>query len=200
MKYSTKFITILSISVLGTLAQASVPLAPGAGPVALPGSTASTIPRLGGTVAHDNLIPFQIMSATGALLYKGVLQDRVIRSSQTQTLHFYSRIRDTTPGLNGIVASVARLNFAPTPMVLVDWRPDGLGTVAPIVASRSAMPGVQIGYNFVGPIQPGLFSGQESRFFYAETRVKNFAITGRTIIRLRTGQSVVLQTATPLTP
>ncbi|GIL16930.1 MAG: hypothetical protein BroJett040_06810 [Oligoflexia bacterium] len=188
---------ILSIFILGfvsSFAQASQLLTSGAGPIPLPGTAAISESDLAGTVIRDELIPFRIMSPAGALLFQGVLQDRVVKSSADGELHFYRRIRDTKAGLNGIIRSVQIKSFATSPMVYVDWRPDGLGDVAPKTAQRSALPGTVIQFNFLPAI---LVGGKESKFFYMKTRASNFAVTGLTRIELTTGHAAILRTAEP---
>jgi hypothetical protein len=177
-------------------AEASVAVVPGAAPVALPGTTAFAEGDLGGTVESDTLIPFRIMSAAGALLFQGTLQDRVVRSSTTGTLHFYYRIRNTTSGLNGIIRSVQSRSFEFAPVTFVDWRPDGLGSVNPVVASRSPAAGPVITFGFNPMVNP-LVGGMESRFFFVKTEAKNFNQMGQTRIILRTGESVLLKTMQP---
>lgn len=175
---------------------ASVPLPAGAGPVLLPGSTAAAEADLAGTVVHDKLIPFRIASAAGALLFQGVLQNRVVKSASSD-LHFYYRIRDTKPGLNGIIKTITTISYAAAPVLSVDWRPDGLGTIKPKSAQRSAAPGGTIRFEFdiAGPV---LVGGTESKFFYLKTaRVANFKESGNTRIQLASGEAVVLRTAAP---
>lgn len=189
---------LISVSLLffTTLLEASVLLIPGGGPLPLAGTTAAAEADLAGVVVHDAVHPFRIVNAAGALLFEGKLQDRVVKSNRGGVLHFYSRIRDTTAGLNGIVDKVFRINFGVTPKVAVDWRSDGLGTVPPGFASRSGGIGDALAYWFA----PGqiLVGGSESRFFFAKTRSTQYDLKGRTIIRLTTGDSVTLFSARPL--
>lgn len=172
-------------------------LAPG-GVVALPGSTAAANPELAGVVLHDALIPFQIRAASGALLCQGRLQDRVVRSNRTKRLHFYYRIRDwaAVAPLPGSISRIETIPFAGFGALRVDFRPDGLGSVAPRIARRSAAPGPLVEFDFRDP--PLRCGGPESRFFFIETNASAFGPRGTTRLVLTTGQSVTLSTDRPL--
>jgi hypothetical protein len=188
-----------ALSLLASLpASASVWLVPGAAPAFLPGSTAAAEPDLAGVVQEDKLVPFSIFGAGRALLFEGKLQARVVRSNVTGLLHFAYRIRDTRPGLNGIVQSVWVESFPTnvTPRVAADWRPDGLGQVAPRFASRSVSSGSLVRYDF-DAMNDVLVGGRESRFFYLKTLAKNVKPGGKVFIRLSTGNTVALDVSQP---
>jgi hypothetical protein len=175
---------------------ASELLPAGAGPVMLPGTTAAVEADLAGTVIHDKLIPFRIVSAARALLFQGVLQNRVVKSASGE-LHFYYRIRDTKAGLNGIIKTLTTISFAATPMLSVDWRPDGLGTINPISAQRSAAPGGTVSFDF-DITNHVMVGGVESKFIYLKSaRAINFSQKGSTRIQLATGEATVVRTAEP---
>lgn len=181
------------------IALASVSLVPGLAPAALPGTSVASEPDLAGVVVVDRLLPFRIESASGALLFQGHLQDRVVRSSATGALHFYYRIRDTVPGLNGIVRSLV---VRPYPVgvsasTLVDWRADGLGTTAPQFARRSAGSGEMIAFDF-DPVGDVLVGGRESRFAFVKTRNTRFAPVGKALVRLVSGESADLVVYVPV--
>jgi hypothetical protein len=192
------WISTLTFFVLtGVRVFASEFLPAGAGPILLPGTTVAVEADLAGTVIHDKLIPFRIASAAGALLFEGVLQNRVVKGA-TGDLHFYYRIRDTKAGLNGIIRYVTTASYAATPMLSVDWRPDGLGTISPKSVQRSAAPGAIIRFEFVNGGPQVLVGGRESKFFYLKTvRASQFKELGSTRIQLVTGQAVSLRTVIP---
>ena len=48
---------------------------------------------LQGVVIRDALLPFTVTSASGATIFKGTLQDRVVRENQAGTLDFYETIK-----------------------------------------------------------------------------------------------------------
>lgn len=164
----------------------AVPLPPGA-TVPLPGSNE------GGLVIYDELIPFAINLPTGGPLFAGTLQNRVVRLNSTGRLSFGYFIRDTQPGLNGVVIAMDTIDFSGF-FTNVDYDPTGLGTVAPNQASRSAS-GATVRFDFLAP---NLFSGQESEFCVIRTDADCFRDGGRTTIHLAGGFSVTLPTVMPI--
>src|SRR2546423_15056565 len=62
------------------------------GSVAVAGTTAAARPELAGVAIRDALLPFTITSASGGTIFKGTLQDRVVRENQAGTLDFYETI------------------------------------------------------------------------------------------------------------
>jgi hypothetical protein len=196
---TTLFLSALALASFVSQAEASVALVPGAPPVVLPPTAAVAESDLAGVVVQDNLIPFRIVGAGGALLFEGKLQNRIVRSSETGLLHFYYRIRDTRPGLNGIVRAITTRSYATSPRILAGYRPDGLGTIPPTLAIRSVMPGESLRFNF-NINDNVLVGGRESRFIFAKTMVKGYNNLGQTRIELRSGESTVVQTLAPLPP
>jgi hypothetical protein len=196
-KHILSFI-FFSTTLIGLAASASVNLPHGA-TVAVPGATASAEIDLAGGVVVDNLIPFKIVTSGGAVLYQGNLQNRVVRSTSTGQLHFYYRIRDTAAGLSGKVLGVSTQNFRVPPRIATSYRVDGLGTVAPVSATRSAN-GAQVIFRFPAQGQGMLIAGQSSKFFELKTTAKNYNKDGLTRITLTTGESVVLKTVQPAVP
>ena len=193
----SKFLVSLAlVTGLSGAANASIFLPPGTGPTPLPGATAAAEPDLAGVVLHDVLLPFHINNAGGALLFDGQLQNRVVKSTRTGRLHFYYAIRNTRPGLNGIVRALYTKSFAATPQAFADFRPDGLGTVKPVSAARNAGGGETIQFAFV-PSATRLVGGLESRFFFVKTSAFNFVGGGLTYIQLTTGESVAVNTVVP---
>jgi hypothetical protein len=172
-----------------SVAEASVVLLGGAAQVRLPGTTAAAEPDLAGTVLHDELIPFEIRGAAGNVLFRGVMQNRAVRSRTTGRVHFYYRIRDAAPGLPRTIVRVHTVGF-PGP-VHVDYRIDGLGVVAPATASKD---GGRVHFWFLPPMP----AGAESRFFFVKGVHNNFGPGGSTTLVLSTGQHVTLPTVTPL--
>lgn len=181
-----------------SVSSASVLLPPGSGPTVLVGATAAAEADLGGVVLYDKLLPFTIRGPGGAVLFVGQLQNRVVQSSRTGTLHFYYRIRDTKRGLNGVMEELRTYGFQKMSPLFADWRPDGLGTVHPHTAERSPGAGAIIAFNFDPTGSMALVSGMESKFFYLKTSAKRYVISGRTSLRLTSGQTVNLQTAMPI--
>lgn len=190
------FLAVAAIQISAP-AFASVALVPGLAPLALPGTTAALEADLAGTVVRDDLIPFRIVNAGGAALFEANLQNRIVRSTGTGRLHFYYRIRDTKPGLNGIVRSIWTDNFQASPRILSDWRQDGLGTVNPKLAERSGGVGQFLRFGFDTTVNV-LVGGRESRFFFAKTSAKLFSDQGKTTVQLTSGEFAVLKTLMPI--
>ena len=190
------FLALLGLGV-GSTGLASVALPPGSGPTVMVGSTSAAEADLGGTVIHDQLIPFKIVGAGGAVLYAGNLQNRVVKSTRTGDLHFYYRVRDTKGGLNGVIDAVRTHGFQQFPKIMADWRPDGLGVIHPHTVERSPGAGAFITFNFPPYGSLIMSSGAESKFFYLKTLAKKFTLNGHTMIHLKTGQMAHLQTAMP---
>jgi len=144
-------------------------------------------------VIEDDLVDFEILSAGGALLYRGRLQVRVARVSATDKLTFEYRIRDTQDGLNGILTRVDTTDFSDF-ATDVSWR-EGLGTQVPDLAARSC-DGSTVRFEF--NTEP-VYSGSESKFVEVETDADFYAPGGTATLRLTTGESVVLPTYKPVT-
>ncbi|HEX8912852.1 MAG TPA: SdrD B-like domain-containing protein [Humisphaera sp.] len=173
---------------------------PGGG-VPVGGTTAAARPELAGVVVRDALIPFTVTnSATGGLVFKGQLQDRVVKENATGTLDFYQRII-ADPGFTPLssVDYVARSVFSGWGTD-VDFRTDGVGsaTIKPESASRSG-DGSSVRFAFNSDPITG---GQSSRFYFVKTNAKFFDVKGGTAIGMGAqtlgSGSVKLTTAEPV--
>ena len=164
----------------------AVELPPG-GTVALEGTC---LP--GGTIVYDEVRDFEIKSASGALLFRGRLQNRVSRL-ETGMLRFAYHIRDTEGGLNGIVKQVLTESFRDF-TTDVDYKTCSAGEIGPSQARRS-FDGSELRFEF---LENPLYSGQESLFFYALTNATAYNIEGTSTIELETGEGVTLPTAQPV--
>lgn len=143
--------------------------------IPVPALTAAGDPNLGGVVQYDQLVPFTLQDANGNLECTGNLQERVVTSSNTGDLDFYYRVRDTSGP--GSVASISTSSFAGMP-VGVGYRTDGLGTVAPTTADRSAAPGGLITFDFSShPISCA--AQEESQFILISTAVTSYESGGQ---------------------
>jgi hypothetical protein len=161
--------------------------------VSLGGTTAETRPELAGVVVQDRLIDFEIRDAAGELIFKGRLQDRVVRSKVNGALTFALFIRDTQPDLPGVITTVTRGNFANV-STDVEYRVDGLGQIGPKQADRDA-DGGDITFRFE---EGRLHAGNTSRFFFILTDATEYAPElGTTILRTADGSSVRLVTSAP---
>lgn len=174
-------------------------LAPG-GAVPLFGTTSAARPELAGVVVRDALIPFTVLNGGGGTVFKGQLQDRVVKENATGTLDFYQRII-ADPGFTPLssVDFVSRALFAGWGTD-VDYRVDGVGapTIKPERASRSG-DGVSVRFDFNSDVITG---GQSSRFYFVRTNAKFFNVRGDTAIGMGVQTlgfgSVKLTTAQPV--
>jgi hypothetical protein len=175
------------------------------GTVALPGTTAAAQPALAGVVVRDALIPFAVDDGIGHTIFKGTLQDRVVRENGSGTLDFYQTIRaDAGFTIPAVLQYVSRSSFGGWG-VDANFRTDGLGdpTIKPEFATRSA-DGKSVFYRFGNDrVDPG----DQSLFYMAKTNAKAFDLRGGTAIGFGQGPvsgsgngSVKLTTAEPVAP
>ncbi|HEY8272539.1 MAG TPA: hypothetical protein VIG33_16720, partial [Pseudobdellovibrionaceae bacterium] len=196
MKKQVMTLMCVITSVCSVVVQASTSLLPGT-TVIVPGTTLGTEVDLAGGVVINKLVPFKIVTSSGKLLFRGNLQNRIVRSASDGNLHFYYAIRDTEAGLPGKILALTTESFRTTPVISTNYRVDGFGMVAPQTASRSYN-GAQVMFRF-SHRGPGMFdAGENSKFFVIKTEAKHYNEFGYTRITLRSGQSVLLKTAQPL--
>ncbi|MDA8362581.1 MAG: hypothetical protein M0Z84_01930 [Gammaproteobacteria bacterium] len=151
-------------------ATALATLVPAGSSALLSGTTAAADPSLAGTVLQDVVSPFTIDLGSGSTL-NGYVQDRVVRESGSGTLDFYYRLFNGTDtdgcmlSSDGSIGVAQRSGYAGY-STDVNYRTDGLGSVAPSGASRTAGgDGVLFGF-LSNPIAPG----QTSLFFFVHTQ------------------------------
>ncbi len=180
----------LACTLLSTVAMA-VNLPPGGG-TPLVGVSGGGGP---GLVIHDPYIPFQVHSGGGALLFEGVLRDRVVRLNATGTLIFTRQILNTTPSLNGAVARLTCSDYA-TFLTDVEFSTTSVGTVTPDSASRSG-DGSLVAFHFN---DTPVFSGLESKFVYTTTEALAFEEGGKCTIRLVSGEETSVEVVRPVRP
>ncbi len=91
---------------------------------------------LGGVVQRDVLIPFQIKDNLGTIILEGNVQDRVVRSTNTNKLIFAPRLRDLSSpdGTSWIIA--LRLEGFSVYTTDIDFRTDGMGDIGANKVSR----------------------------------------------------------------
>src|SRR5215218_1184948 len=162
----------------------SVALPPGAA-VPLPGTTAAAEPALAGLVIHDSLLPVSVSDGIGHVIFRGHLQDRVVRESGTGNLDFYQTLRaDAGFAIPAMLQHVDRTSFAGWG-VRADWRIDGLGdpTIQPERAVRS-VDGKVVRFDFGNDrVDPG----DMSLFYFARTDSKAFDLNGTTTLAFGQG-------------
>jgi len=140
--------------------------------VALPGTTLAAEPNLAGTVLFDNVYSFN--QTFGTDVYVGSVQERVVQETGSGTLDFYWRVFNTgTPGIDATLGDfrVGNFNIPSTPVNL-NYRTDGLGSVAPGSAERFTGSFANY-FNYLFP--NGIAPGESSYFLLAETSATNFA-------------------------
>jgi hypothetical protein len=135
------------------------------------------------------------------------VQDRIVRSTADNTLHFYCRIRriassSLPAGTTVNLSNIHRLIPAPAPdSIYLDWRPDGLGSLAPTWGRYSYQPGGQGTFYFYfdpngasadTPSRLPAIPDDGSRFMYAATAATNYreVPNGILIETYRSGSSV----------
>ena len=165
--FIVSMIVALSITPLFTAPLWAVPLTPN-NFVNLSGTTSAARPELAGTVLVDTIRPFSV-DLGGGNFTTGTIQDSVLRADGTGTLDFsYHIINDvSSSGSIDFVTRTAYTGFSTD----VDWRSDGVGTIAPDQASRNAA-GDQVLFDFFA--NNLLFPGAESRFFFIKTDAIDF--------------------------
>jgi len=124
----------------------AVPVAPGAGPVAQPGTSLLANPALAGVVLADVTTPWvsPVDPKYGFPGAQGELQSRVVRETASGTLDFYWRI--TVDGVSYpadvplalTISGLSLPSFGTGAAFDADWRVDGTGSVSPVDASATA--------------------------------------------------------------
>ena len=141
IRFTTFTVLTAALTMASTMAHAVI-LTPGA-IASISGTSYNADPALGGTVLQDTLRPFTATIAGTALT--GTIQDRVVRETASGTLDFYTRVWFNEP-LKTSQMILERTNYANLGTD-VDFRTDGVGTVAPKEAFRSTN-GSEIGFGF----------------------------------------------------
>ena len=165
--FIVSMIVALFITPLFTAPLRAVPLTPG-NFVNLSGTTSAARPELAGTVLVDTIRPFSV-DLGGGNFTTGSIQDTVLREDGTGTLDFSYRIINDVSS-SGSIDFVTRTAYTGS-STDVDWRSDGVGTIAPDQASRNAA-GDQVLFDFFA--NNLLFPGEGSRFFFIKTDAIDF--------------------------
>ncbi len=137
---------------------------------ALGGVTSAARPELAGVVQQDMNTAFSFSGVSGSV------QSRVVRENVSGTLDFYWKVT-VDASTSGTGVSAFRLaDFGYGNLQDADWRPDGLGTVAPDTArlfNVASYPAGDINFLFTDGIAPGA----ESRFFFLRTNATSYTQT-----------------------
>jgi hypothetical protein len=175
----------------------AVPLAPG-NFVDLNGTTTAARPELAGVIIEDVTRPFSV-DLGGGVVVSGVVQDRVVRENVAGTLDFYYKITNN-PNSHGSIDFVVREKFIGF-STDVDWAIDGVGTVNPDQATRTA-DGEEVLFDFlaVNLLDPG----EESRYFFIKTNATTYNAEGLGFIAVgapaSVGQTITIPSFQPVVP
>lgn len=172
------FAIFLTLSLtIGIPTASQAVLLTGAGVTDFPigGTTFAEKPELGGVVLEDLITPFEISG--GGETLSGTIQNRVSRSDINGTLIFSWRIR---PDSGSGDISAFRIGGFEGFSLDADWRPDGLGDVAPTIARYFGDGTGNVNFLFGDPEVGGSDASgfTESKFFYLETSALNYDMSG----------------------
>jgi hypothetical protein len=168
---------LLSVTATGS---GAVVLLPGSAEL-LAGTSSASRPELAGTVIVDDLKSFTGIDSYGNIWFSGDLQVRIVREDISGTLDFYYKISNSAGSLDGI-ERISLSDFTGWDTD-VDWRIDGLGSVAPSYADRQ-LSGGTVSFNFTNfPGTPGLVApGSESRFIFIKTNATSYTAGSAVLI------------------
>ena len=148
----------------------------------LSGTTSAANPNLAGVVQADPLIPFAIVDDAGAVVVRGNLQDRVVRSNATGTMIFAPRLRELEAPSGPAAIGMVRLTGHDGVAEDIDYRTDGMGDVGPSWVSRSVGGGDLLTFRYDSP---SIVPTDESLFTSILTDAEHFARQGTTTIVAR---------------
>jgi hypothetical protein len=145
----------------------------------LTGTTDASRPALGGVVLYDVVQPVKLTGATTPATVD--IQFRVVRSTETGLLDFYWRIVKGVAPATGHLAFqqgfVAELKFTGLLFTYVDYRPDGVGTIAPYSVDVYGTQGTC--YFF---FKNGIDLSQSTEFFFLSTNATEFSPTAGVLL------------------
>ncbi len=166
------------------------------------GTTFAARPELGGVVVRDALVPLTVTDSGGNVLFKGNLQDRVVKENVGGTLDFYQTLRaDTTMPMRAILDVARRINFGGV-VTDMDYRTDGLGNPACHPWTASHPTPALISFDF-GPNHAIVAPGDMTLFYFCRTNATSYDVNGKTALEFTspaTGElrDGLLQTAEPV--
>lgn len=168
------------------------------------GTTFAARPELGGVVIRDALVPVNVTDTLGNVLFKGNLQDRVVKENGTGTLDFYQTLRsDTTMPMRAFLEDARRINFGGV-ITDMDYRTDGLGNPADHPWTAAHPSPALIDFNF-GPNHAVIAPGDMTLFYFCRTNATTYDVNGKTDLQFlspATGGAshALLTTAEPIAP
>jgi hypothetical protein len=145
--------------------------------VSIEGTTAADQPALDGTVVHDQTVPFTVTGNAGQTLFKGTIQDQVVRESGTGHLDFIQVIRSDASQAKSAVFDFLRRSGFETFSTSLGFRTDagGQSNLSPERAYRSN-DGSTVQVSFNDKITPG----GVTRTSFVRTDATAFDLTGQT--------------------
>jgi hypothetical protein len=166
--------------------------------IAINGVNSFQQPSLIGLVVRDELIPFEITDSTGIVILSGILEDKVVKSSDVGTHIFQSRIRELN---SAHAAQINTISFSGYSQVMTeaDVLLNGIGDTAPTRVRRTTNPGDQITFQY----DVALIPPQESSFTTIATNATAFTISGQAVISVQIRQqryTTTVITAAPSAP
>jgi Arc/MetJ family transcription regulator len=170
--------------------------------VATPGTTVAADPALAGTIVHDTNVPFTIVVG-GKTVFKGNLEDRVVKETATGTLDFsQSILSDAGFSAVALLHYETRAGFGGV-TTDVNFRTDGPGAPSdhPVSASRTPT-GKTISFDFA---EAAVDPKTQSLFYFVKTNATQYNLLGSTTIGMQQSAaapfgSVTLTTAEPIAP
>jgi len=152
----------------------AVEVQPG-GVAQISGTTHAQNNDLGGGVQRDSLIPFQIKDNLGNIILEGKVQDRVVRSRNTNKLIFAPRLRDLSSPNGTSWVSAVRLEGFGGYTTDIDFRTDGSGDIGSNEVSRSTGSGDKLDFKY----DPNLIEPpKEAKFLSVITNAQEFCTNG----------------------
>ena len=186
-----------ALSVLVTAGgAAAVPVSPGVDSVHLTGTTLAATPELAGDIVARQSSPFRVNDfATGATLFDGTLESRVIREAASQKLAFHYRLI-TNAGATaaggaggGELFRFTTFGFRPGIATDVGYLSDTPGDAGPSWGSRTDS---AVDFRFAG--ESTLAPGEDSLTFYVRTNATTFDDGGFTVLDVLSSDPAVEST------
>jgi hypothetical protein len=179
MRAKTRFVLLAALAgVLALWALFASPARAGVyNRVSIQGTTAADTPALGGTVVHDQTVPFTVTGHSGQTLFSGTIQDQVVRESGTGHLDFLQVIRaDASQAKSAVFDFLRRSGFGNF-STAVGFRTDagGQSNLSPERAYRSKDGStVQVSFN------DKINASGVTRTSFVRTDATAFDLTGNT--------------------
>jgi hypothetical protein len=197
------FFLITIIAVLSNMQLARAVAVAAGETVLLGGTSVAQNPDLAGVVVRDELIPFQIRDRSRRVLIEGRLQDRVVRSNNTEKLIFAPRLRDLRlPDGTAWIMGLRAEGYSEV-STDVDFSLTSLGDVGPNSVTRSRGSGDQLYFRY----DPNLIvPPDEGKFLLTVTNASEFDTSGAITIAAQNDfgaevfSTTLSRTAAPVAP